>query len=345
MAESYARNRNGVFRRRFESHLIFIGAAHFGTVTQNSRGLARLDGGVRLPSAAGLEDPSIIEFGPFSIDERERMLRRDGLAVPLTPKAVDVLLALVERPGRLITKEELVQRVWPDTFVEEANLAYNIFTLRKALGDTADNPEYVETIPKRGYRFKAPVRRLNGDRSSSGGKTTGLDQGSRSPAILPFPEQPTHHFEGTAVLKSAPDHVAVGPSSTDARGARRSSSISRWVVAVVAVAAAVLVGGFSFAWRWWRASPDANASRAVPLTSVQGVVHSPSLSPEGNYVAFTWSGPNRDNFDLYVQQIGAGSLIAGLTMQPTIPAPAGRRTAERSPSCVAGRPVSTAKCG
>jgi len=172
------------------------------------RGLARLDAGARLAPAAGLEDPSIIEFGPFSIDERERMLRRDGQAVPLTPKAVDVLLALLERPGRLITKDELVQRVWPDTFVEEANLPYNIFTLRKALGETADNPEYVETIPKRGYRFKAPVRRLNGHRGSLGGESRGPDQGSRSPAILPFPEQPTHHFEGTAALKPAPDLLA-----------------------------------------------------------------------------------------------------------------------------------------
>ena len=165
-----------------------------------------------------------MEFGPFSLDERERMLRRDGQPVPLTPKAVDVLLALVERPGRLITKEELVQRVWPDTFVEESNLAYNIFTLRRALGDTADNPEYVETIPKRGYRFKAPVRRLNGDQRLVGRRDRGPEQGSRSPAILPFPEQPTHHFEGTAALKPAPDPVAVGANSTDARVAGRSSS-------------------------------------------------------------------------------------------------------------------------
>jgi DNA-binding winged helix-turn-helix (wHTH) protein len=133
---------------------------------QNLCGLARLDVGARLPPAAGLEDPSIIRFGPFSIDERERILRRDGQAVPLTPKAVDVLLALVERPGRLVTKDELVQRVWPDTFVEEANLAYNIFTLRKVLGDTADNPEYVETIPKPRLSLQSPgpasgwIRRL-----------------------------------------------------------------------------------------------------------------------------------------------------------------------------------------
>ena len=77
--------------------------------------------------------------------------------MPLTPKAFDLLAALLEKPGRLITKEELLQKVWPDTFVEESNLAYNIFALRKALGDTAENSRYIETVPKRGYRFRASV--------------------------------------------------------------------------------------------------------------------------------------------------------------------------------------------
>ena len=186
--------------------------------------LARLDAGARSRRAAGLEDSSIIEFGPFSIDERERLLRRHGQPVPLTPKAVDVLLALVERPGRLLTKDELVQRVWPDTFVEEANLAYNVFTLRKALGDTADNPEYVETIAKRGYRFKAPVRRSNGDRDSSDGETAAFGQGSRAPAILAFPEQPTHRFDGTAVLEPVPHQPPVVTISTGAHGEGRLST-------------------------------------------------------------------------------------------------------------------------
>jgi eukaryotic-like serine/threonine-protein kinase len=104
-----------------------------------------------------LKSVSRREFGPFSIDLAERLLRRDGQPVPLTPKAFDVLAALLEQPGRLIAKEELLQKVWPDTFVEESNLAYNVFALRKALGDTADNGQYIETVAKRGYRFTAPV--------------------------------------------------------------------------------------------------------------------------------------------------------------------------------------------
>ena len=97
------------------------------------------------------------QFGPFLIDVGERMLRRDGEPVPLTPKAFDVLVALLEKPGQLISKEELLQTVWPDTFVEESNLAYNIFALRKALGDSAENSQYIETVPKKGYRFRASV--------------------------------------------------------------------------------------------------------------------------------------------------------------------------------------------
>ena len=83
----------------------------------------------------------------------ERLLLRDGRPVPLTPKAFDVLAALAARPGRLMTKDELLKEVWPDSFVEESNLAYHVFALRRALGETADGESYVETVPKSGYRF------------------------------------------------------------------------------------------------------------------------------------------------------------------------------------------------
>lgn len=95
-------------------------------------------------------------FGPFVLDPAERVLLRDGHAVNLPPKAIETLLALVEKHGHVIAKSELLQRVWPDTFVEEATLAQNIFTLRKAL-DSHEGCEYIETVPKRGYRFVAHV--------------------------------------------------------------------------------------------------------------------------------------------------------------------------------------------
>jgi len=117
----------------------------------------------------------LYEFGSFRLDAAERLLSRDGEAVPLSPKAFDLLLALVERQGRLIEKDELMKLVWPDTFVEEANLSYTISLIRKALGPDAEPQQFIETVPKHGYRFIAEVRReraggaASGERAPAGG--------------------------------------------------------------------------------------------------------------------------------------------------------------------------------
>lgn len=98
------------------------------------------------------------EFGPFRLVPDERLLLRDGEPVPLTPKAFETLVALVHRAGRLADKDELLREVWPDSFVEESNLAQNVFALRKVLGEGKKGQKYIETVPKRGYRFLASVR-------------------------------------------------------------------------------------------------------------------------------------------------------------------------------------------
>lgn len=100
------------------------------------------------------------EFGPFRLDIEERLLLRDGSPVPLTPKAFDTLLVLIENSGRVMEKEEMMRHVWPDTFVEEANLAVNISLLRKSLGQRTDGGHYIETLPRRGYRFASRVREI-----------------------------------------------------------------------------------------------------------------------------------------------------------------------------------------
>jgi len=100
------------------------------------------------------------EFGAFHIDTVERLLFRGDEKIPLTPKAIDTLLALLENKGRVLDKDELLKMVWPDTFVEEGALARNVSALRKVLGNGADDFQYIETIPKRGYRFVAPVEDL-----------------------------------------------------------------------------------------------------------------------------------------------------------------------------------------
>src|SRR5437879_3835191 len=93
------------------------------------------------------------EFGPFLIDGKERLLLRDGQPVAIAAKAFDMLLLLVENSGHLLTKEEMMSRLWPDLFVEEANLTNNISMLRKALGETENGRPYIQTVPRVGYRF------------------------------------------------------------------------------------------------------------------------------------------------------------------------------------------------
>jgi len=100
---------------------------------------------------------SLYEFGPFTVQPDERLLLREGRPVSLTPKAFDLLIQLVERPGQLVGKQELMSALWPDTFVEETNLAYTMSALRRALGDGQNGNQYIQTVPTRGYRFVSPV--------------------------------------------------------------------------------------------------------------------------------------------------------------------------------------------
>ena len=97
------------------------------------------------------------EFGPFRLEPATRRLLREGEPLPLTPKAFDTLLFLVQNRERVVEKEEVLRRLWPDTVVEESNLAQNVFTLRKTLGDSPDGARFIATVPRRGYRFVAPV--------------------------------------------------------------------------------------------------------------------------------------------------------------------------------------------
>lgn len=100
------------------------------------------------------------EFGPFRVDVRERRLLRNGDVVPLTPKVFDMLLVLVQNGGHILSKDEVMKLVWPETVVEEGNIARNISTLRNALGEHPREHQYIETIPWRGYRFVANVREV-----------------------------------------------------------------------------------------------------------------------------------------------------------------------------------------
>src|SRR3954452_1114544 len=102
----------------------------------------------------------LYEFDNFRVDAGERVLLRDGEVVPLPPRVFDTLLFLVRNSGRALGKDALMKELWPDTFVEEVNLAQHISLLRKALGESSAEARFVETIPRRGYRFVAKVREI-----------------------------------------------------------------------------------------------------------------------------------------------------------------------------------------
>lgn len=123
----------------------------------------------------------VYKFGPFHLDTREHVLLRDGRPVPLPPKVFDTLAVLVQNSGHIVAKDELMKTVWPDSFVEEANLAQNIFTLRKVLGENPRGQQYIETVPKRGYRFVVTIEEL-------GEETATPEVGEQSSAPLEHDE-------------------------------------------------------------------------------------------------------------------------------------------------------------
>src|SRR3989442_12882265 len=98
------------------------------------------------------------EFGPFRVDVANLLLFRDGQPLSLAPKAVETLIALVQHGGQLVKKDDLIRIVWPDRVVEESNLSQNIYLLRKMLGEGPNGNSYIETAPRRGYRFAGEVR-------------------------------------------------------------------------------------------------------------------------------------------------------------------------------------------
>src|SRR6185295_2757234 len=109
------------------------------------------------------QDNHSYEFGRFRLKVAERVLLREGEQVPLTPKVFDILVTLVEHGGQVVSKDDLMKRVWPNTFVEEGNLTQNISLLRKALGETPGGPQFIETVPRRGYRFVAETSEPSGN--------------------------------------------------------------------------------------------------------------------------------------------------------------------------------------
>src|SRR5437868_4200239 len=118
-----------------------------------------------------LDPKHVYQFGPFQLDTGQRLLMRDGENIPVTRKAFDTLCLLVENSGRVLQKEEMMKSIWPDSYVEEATLAQNVFTLRRVLDESPVDAHYIETVPRRGYRFIADVSEI----SPSYSQPTGIE--------------------------------------------------------------------------------------------------------------------------------------------------------------------------
>ena len=167
------------------------------------------------------------EFDSFLLDETERLLLLKGQTVSLTPKAFELLLVFVNNAELVLTKEELMERVWPDAFVEEANLAVNISMLRKALGETPDGGQYIETLPRRGYRFAAEVKEFWGERSQS--KPIFVQQPDTEQAVI---TQPDSDF--------APSSTIVPRLGTTANRTRAQNLMAIAIASAIIIALAVV---------------------------------------------------------------------------------------------------------
>jgi DNA-binding winged helix-turn-helix (wHTH) protein len=126
-----------------------------------------------------VHSPRLVRFGTFEVDLPSGELRKNGVKLKLTGQPFQVLTILLERPGQVVTREELQKRLWPDTFVDvDHNLNTAINKIREVLGDSAESPRFVETLPRRGYRFVAPVE---GTQTTEVSGSLGVRQESRMP--------------------------------------------------------------------------------------------------------------------------------------------------------------------
>jgi Tol biopolymer transport system component/DNA-binding winged helix-turn-helix (wHTH) protein len=244
-------------------------------------------------------------FGVFEVDARNAELRRGGTPVKMREQSFRILVYLLEHAGEMVTREELRRVLWAaDTFVDfDHSLNTSVMKLRDALGDSADAPLYIETVPKRGYRFIAPVSvPLT---AQMGVASPGRD--SASPAI----QETTEPVSDPGVGDPAPH-----------RWPRRTSA----AIALVVLIFLAVVGSFLFLRvRHGAAPPErgqvSSALQIVPVTTAPGDAVSPALSPDGREIAFLWNGRERRRYDVYVQLIGSDTPLRLTVSKGGLPGP------------------------
>ena len=239
--------------------------------------------------ASSAPSASVLRFGVFELDVRSGDLRRSGVRVHLQEQPLKLLQCLLERPGEVVTRDELRRRLWPnDTFVDfDHGVNAAVKRLREALADSADTQRFIETLPKRGYRFIAPVVRPDADR---------LTPADTHPAIS--------------------GSVANAQTTVDAETSQAGAS--RWHRWLVPAGAIALVAALATLAAWLRppvAADPAPSMHMRPLTTLTGSESGPTFSPDGTQVAFAWDGEQRDNSDIYVKLVGS-TEVRRLTTDP-----------------------------
>jgi Tol biopolymer transport system component/DNA-binding winged helix-turn-helix (wHTH) protein len=232
----------------------------------------------------------IYQFDNVQVEPESFRLSRADAPVQIEPKAFQVLLFLIENRGRLIEKRELLDAVWKETFVTENALTREIAQLRKALGETAREAKYIETVPTKGYRFIADVKIKNGRKSVEETKAEKL-------AAIEKDANP----DGSANLSSAPNVAVVREQA-----AKRTGYLKSPVTLVLIGALALLAVGGVLLWRFLRqpAWEMRSVRRMAQLTTWPGLDIYPSLSPDGNSLAY--SSNHEGNFEIYVKPLASG---------------------------------------
>jgi Tol biopolymer transport system component/DNA-binding winged helix-turn-helix (wHTH) protein len=244
-------------------------------------------------------------FDGFEANLRTGELHRSGRRVRLPNQSFNVLAMLLGQPGQLVTREELRARLWPiGTCVEyDQSLNAAVNRLREALRDSADKPRFIETLPKRGYRFIGAIEQGVGEVPPAAGEPAGN--------TVPEAAEPARPLEPTQLTKAAQPTIFL-PTAV-------SRPISPLAAALAAASCAVLLMVSVVFWLGRRSDPESPVPRqVVPFTSLPGQEVAPTVSPDGSHIAFAWNGETGDErlFDLYVKEVGSEQLLR-LTHHPS----------------------------
>jgi Tol biopolymer transport system component/DNA-binding winged helix-turn-helix (wHTH) protein len=252
----------------------------------------------------------IIRFGPFELDPVNRELRKNGISVKLQPQQFVVLLMLVERPRQIVSRDEIHQHIWgTDTFVDfERGINFSINQIRAALGDDADKPRFIETIPRRGYRFICPVEATGQAIDPAKASAQADSRSSATPMQSSVPET-----EPLDAMLETREHVESGAKSLQTPNGNEWKS-RKWLLSGVGFAALLILTGVFLGSKYgvlhlhrpWLATAKGvyRLPRTVPLTNFRGVAVQPAFSPDSKQIAFLWNGKDQRKLDVYVQMIG-----------------------------------------